>query len=128
MNAIIEKTNSVGYTFIEFALPMLIQASVLIILLLLADVVLRKRVRAVFRYWILMLILVKLVLPTSLSGPFSLGYWFGDEIASVDVSRNIYEPPSAISESPASVLPYINVSNVRPTVYAPLRAGVVVSD
>jgi len=118
MNAIIEKTNSVGYAFIEFALPMLIQASVLIVLLLLGDLVLRKRVRAVFRYWILMLILVKLVLPTSLSGPFSLGYWFGDEIASVDVGRNIYEPPSAISESPAPVLPYINVSNVRPAVYS----------
>lgn len=121
MNAIIEKTNSVGYTFIEFALPMLIQASVLNVLLLLADVVLRKRVRAVFRYWILMLILVKLVLPTSLSGPFSLGYWFGDEIASVDVSQSTYKPPSAISELPAPVLPYIDVSDVRPTVYSPSR-------
>ncbi len=122
MNAIIEKTNSIGYAFIEFAVPMLIQASFLIMLLLLADLVLRKRVRAVFRYWILMLILVKLILPTSLSGPFSLGYWFGDEIASVDIDRNIYEPPLAVSESPASVLPYIDVSNVRPAVYSPPTA------
>ena len=52
MNAIIEKINSIGCEFTEFAVPMLIQASVLIVLLLLGDFLLRKRVRSVFRYWI----------------------------------------------------------------------------
>lgn len=117
MNAIIEKINSIGCVFIEFTLPMLIQASILIVLLLLADFVLRKRVCSVFRYWILMLVLVKLVLPTSLSGPFSVGYWFGDKLEYADVGRGAYEPQAAGPTMPA--LPYIDTSNVPPAIYPP---------
>ncbi len=85
MNGITEQINAMGQLFVDFALPMLIQSSVLIIVLLGLDFVLRKKVRAVFRYWILMLILVKLVLPTSLSAPTGLGYWFWPEI---EVAKN----------------------------------------
>jgi beta-lactamase regulating signal transducer with metallopeptidase domain len=80
MNEILQQTNSLGKAFVEFAGPMLIQSSVLILILLLADLLVRKRVRAVFRYWMWMLVLVKLVLPTSLSLPMSFGYWFGDNL------------------------------------------------
>jgi len=59
---------------------MLIQSSLLIGILLLADTLLRQRVRAVFRYWIWMLVLVKLVLPPSLGSPLSLGTWLGDKL------------------------------------------------
>ena len=118
MNAIIEHINSAGYAFVGFAAAMLIQSGLLILLLLLADFALRKRVRAVFRYWIWMLVLVKLLLPTSLSGPFSLGYWFGDEIASVDVSHSSSEAQPQAGEAP--VLPHIiDLSKVRPPVYRP---------
>ncbi|MBW8035379.1 MAG: hypothetical protein FVQ79_07060 [Planctomycetes bacterium] len=78
MNSLITFLNSTGKTFIDFSGPMLIQSSVLIIVLLLADMLVRKKVRAVFRYCVWMLILVKLVLPTTLSAPTGLGYWFGD--------------------------------------------------
>ena len=61
MNTIVEHINSAGRIFVEFALPMLIQSSVLIAILLLVDLLLRKKVKAVFRYWIWMLVLAKLV-------------------------------------------------------------------
>ena len=57
---------------------MLIQSSLLILILLAIDAVLRKRVRAVFRYWIWMLVLIKLVLPPSPWSPVSVGTWVGD--------------------------------------------------
>ena len=92
MNAILEQVNSAGLRFIEFALPMLIQSGVLILILLLTDFALRKKVRAVFRYWIWLLVLLKLVLPTSLSAPLSLGYFFGDQLAYVDGTETTTEP------------------------------------
>ena len=117
MSAVIEQINTGGYTFVEFAASMLIQASVLIVLLFLADLALRRRVRAVFRYWMWLLVLVKLVLPTSLSGPFSIGYWFGDKLEYADVGRGAYEPRTAGPMMPA--LPYIDISNVPPAIYPP---------
>ncbi len=117
MNAIVEQINSGGYAFVEFAASMLIQASVLIVLLFLADLVLRRRVRAVFRYWTWLLVLVKLVLPTSLSGPFSIGYWLGDKLEYADVGRGAYEPRARGPMMPA--LPYIDSSNVPPAIYPP---------
>ena len=87
MNEILEQINMTGQRFIEHAFVVLIQSSVLIMILLLADLLLRRKVRAVFRYWIWMLVLLKLVLPTSLSTPVSLGHLFGDELAYVDISQ-----------------------------------------
>ena len=87
MNAVLEQINSAGDWFVGYAVPMLVQSSVLIAVLLLADLVLRRKVRAVFRYWLWMLVLVKLILPISLSSPVSVGCWFGDELASVKLSE-----------------------------------------
>jgi len=75
MDTIVSHLNSVGESFIDFVLPMLIQSSILIVILLGLDFVLRKKVRAVFRYCIWMLVLVKLVLPTSLASPSGIMYW-----------------------------------------------------
>jgi beta-lactamase regulating signal transducer with metallopeptidase domain len=80
MNAFVQTLNTAGRAFIGSAVPMLIQSSLLILILLAIDAVLRKRVRAVFRYWIWMLVLVKLVLPPSLWSPVSVGTWFGDTL------------------------------------------------
>jgi beta-lactamase regulating signal transducer with metallopeptidase domain/tetratricopeptide (TPR) repeat protein len=81
MNNLTEILNSSGERFIEFAVPMLIQSSVLIVILLAVDLLLRKKVRATFRYWLWMLVLVKLALPPSFSLPVSFGRIFGDKIA-----------------------------------------------
>ena len=78
MNLAVQYINTEGENFIRFAWPMFIQSSVLIVILLLADWLLRKRIRAVFRYCIWMLVLIKLILPVSLSTPASLGRLFGN--------------------------------------------------
>ena len=83
MNTILEQVNSMGKAFVDSALPMLVQSTILIVVLLALDLILLKRIRAVFRYWIWMIVLVKLVLPTTLSSPISPAYWFGDELHSI---------------------------------------------
>jgi len=83
MDIFITLLNTTGKSFVQFAASMLLQSSVLIVVLLLLDFILRRRVRAVFRYCIWMLILVKLVLPTTLSFPTGLGYWFGEKLPAI---------------------------------------------
>jgi len=103
MNAIVETINAAGRAFVDFALPMLVQSTVLILILLTVDVLLRKRVRAVFRYWIWMLVLIKLVLPPSLWSPVSVGRWFGDELhVSADALLEEEQPPMV--EPPSTAL------------------------
>jgi len=110
MNAILEQVNSTGKIFVEFALPMLVQSGVLILILLLADFALRKKVRAVFRYGIWLLVLIKLILPTSLSAPLSLGYFLGDGLAYVDISRTTTETAQT---APVIVSPLINPPRIK---------------
>lgn len=87
MNLVFEQVNAVGEVLVRFAVPMLVQSSVLMIMLLLADFVLRKKVRAVFRYWLWMLVLVKLVLPSSMSSPVSVGCVIGDKLRYVSAEQ-----------------------------------------
>ncbi|MDH4238027.1 MAG: DUF1573 domain-containing protein, partial [Phycisphaerae bacterium] len=123
MNTIVEYINSAGFSFIEFAVPMLVQSGILIVILLLADLLLRKKVKAVFRYWIWMLVLVKLVLPTSLSSPLSLGYLFGEKLTYQDLA----ETTSALElaePAPAENLPGINPLYIQPNPYVPPKVPV----
>jgi len=102
MNAVVETINAAGRAFVDFALPMLVQSTVLILILLVVDVLLRKRVRAIFRYWIWMLVLIKLVLPPSLWSPVSVGRWFGDELqVSADALLEDDQPVAAEPPSTA---------------------------
>jgi bla regulator protein BlaR1 len=70
--------DELGAGFCRHALMMLIQSSILIAVLLVLDLLLRRRVRAVIRYSIWMLVFVKLVLPPTLCLPTGAGYWLGD--------------------------------------------------
>jgi beta-lactamase regulating signal transducer with metallopeptidase domain len=83
MHTLLEYINSGGSVFVEFAWGMLVQSSILIVAVLLIDLLIRKRVRAVFRYWVWMLVLVKLVLPPSLASPVSVGYFVGDSLPTI---------------------------------------------
>ncbi len=96
MNGIVQTLNTAGRAFVGAAVPMLIQSSLLILILLVVDGVLRKRVRAVFRYWIWMLVLVKLVLPPSLWSPVSVGTWFGETLEVP--AAVLLEPPEPLLE------------------------------
>ncbi len=77
MSEFLSWLNTAGAAFVACAVRMLVQSSVLILAIVLLDLVLRRRVRAVVRYWIWLLVLVKLVLPPSVSSPTSLLYWVG---------------------------------------------------
>ncbi|MBN1359079.1 MAG: carboxypeptidase regulatory-like domain-containing protein [Sedimentisphaerales bacterium] len=106
MNAIVQTINSAGQGFATFALPMLIQSSVLILILLLVDLALRRKVRAVFRYWIWLLVLVKLLLPPSLWSPLSVGSWVGQtlDVPTVALEERV-EPPREPAPLPFVPLP-----------------------
>ena len=104
MYTIVKAINSAGRAFVAFSVPMLIQSGVLVIILLLADLLLRRKVRAVFRYWIWMLVLVKLVLPVSLWSPLSVGSWFGGTLAAPLEPRQIEPRPVSSIESITSGL------------------------
>ncbi|MCJ7693382.1 MAG: M56 family metallopeptidase, partial [Sedimentisphaerales bacterium] len=93
MNAMLEQINAAGGAFVNFAGPMLVQVSVLILIILAIDLLLKKKVRAVFRYWLWMLVLAKLVLPVTLSSPFSLGYLIGDQL---NAQVNVQEPAAEL--------------------------------
>jgi len=80
MTGLIDILNKTGDGFCRFALAMLIQSGVLVVLLYLIDLLIRRYARAAFRYCIWMLVLVKLVLPVSLSSPVSVGRLFGDSL------------------------------------------------
>ncbi|MCX5637906.1 MAG: M56 family metallopeptidase, partial [Planctomycetota bacterium] len=121
MNAILEQINSAGEAFVDFALPMLTQSGILILILLLVDFLLRRKVRAVFRYWIWMLVLAKLVLPTSLASPLSLGYLFGDRLTSLHVTPITPVHP----QLPSTITtPIIDLSNVPADTHTPPAAPV----
>ena len=126
MNVILEQINSVGLKFVEFALPMFVQSVVLIVILLLADFALRKKVRAVFRYWIWLLVLVKLVLPTSLSSPLSLGYFFGDRVTYVDTTETPAEPQAnSVRSAPANVPPFIDLTDIEADKFTPAAQPII---
>ena len=120
MNTVIEQINSMGSGFVEFAWPMLVQSSVLIAILLLADLLLRKKIRAVFRYCVWMLVLVKLVLPTTLSTPLSLGYWVGDHIASLQVASESVEAEPVAAAPVVDMLPIMKVRDFEASRYTPV--------
>ena len=82
MDSLITFLNTIGKSFVDFSGSMLIQSSVLIIVLLVLDAFLRKRVRVVLLYGIWMLVLVKLVMPTTLSSPIGLGY-LGEKVPGI---------------------------------------------
>ncbi len=87
MDTIFGTINSFGKVFVGFALPMLVQSSIVIGILLLAERLLRTKVRAVFRYWLGVLIFVQLILPPSQTSRVSLGYLFGDRLGYI--SENV---------------------------------------
>ena len=98
MDSIITFLNTTAKSFVGFSVSMLIQSSVLIIILLILDFLLRKKFRAVLLYCIWMLILVKLVLPTTLSSPTGLGYWFDYKVPGIITEK------ASITEQIPSIL------------------------
>ena len=70
--------NKIGSAFCDYMADVFVQSSVLIIVLFLVDLVLRKKIRAVVRYSLWLLVLIKLILPPTLTLPTGIGYWCKD--------------------------------------------------
>jgi beta-lactamase regulating signal transducer with metallopeptidase domain len=97
INTFITGLNGLGQGFWDNAADIFIQVSVLIVLLLIFDFILRKRVRAVFRYCLWMLLFVKLVLPASFTLPTGIGYWLGDYLPSeVSIAKFVPQKEEAV--------------------------------
>jgi len=78
INDSVSSLGAPGRGFCDYAGSMFVRSGLLIILLLIVDLLIRKHVKATLRYWIWMLVFVKLILPPSLSLPTGLGYWRGE--------------------------------------------------
>ena len=109
INNLITALSNLGGGFCHFAGSMFVQSGVLIVLLLFLAFLIRKRVRATLRYWIWMLVFVKLILPPSLSLPTGIGYWRGDILSAAspameekltNTRHEFAEPPLLIDETP----------------------------
>ena len=79
VGAVIDGINRVGAVHGDFASAMFVQVAALAAILALVEVCLRRRVRAVVRYWLWALVILKLMLPVSLRTPASLAYWVRSE-------------------------------------------------
>ncbi len=116
MNAIIERLNSAGGLFVNFSAVMLVQASILILILLALDFLLRRKVRAVFRYCVWLLVLVKLIIPPSISSPLSIGGLFGDKLSEIKIGR--MEPPGQVEQAGQIVkAPRLAITEPKPELY-----------
>jgi beta-lactamase regulating signal transducer with metallopeptidase domain len=109
MQAAADVINSLGRVFVESAWPMLFQSGALILIILAVDSLLHNRVRAVFRYWLWMLVLVKLVLPATLSSPVSIGQFVITPAARVGFAipekLTIYKVSAILPSSEAAAEP-----------------------
>ena len=79
--------NNVGNVFCSYAASVLVQSALLVAVLFVIDLVLRRRVRAIFRYCLWLLVLVKLILPPTLSLPTGIGYWAPEQLPVVTSER-----------------------------------------
>ena len=105
LNSAIALLNEWGRVLCDFGGRMFIQSSLLVGLLLAADLCLRTRVSARFRYAMWLLVLMKLVLPPSLALPTGITYWVGRYLPTVGA---VSEPTSG----PLSLMPpaYVEVA------------------
>lgn len=116
INTCITGLNNIGQGFWDYAVSIFVQSSVLIVLLLIIDFVLRKRVRAVFRYCVWMLVFVKLILPTSFALPTGIGYWLADYWPT-ETSVSEQKPTPAVEQAvPAAVPEQRQVVTLEPAV------------
>ncbi len=135
LNNCLAVLNNIGRWFCNSGTNIFIQSGILIILLLIINFLLRKRVRATFRYWIWMLVLLKLMLPPAFSLPTGIGRWLGNYLpAQTSISKqvsNMARPKPAgasVPQDPSSSgeIPQVHLSQASPEPAAP--AFPVISD
>ena len=101
MNFLIERLNGLGHQAQPVAWAMLWQSSLLIVLLLIVDWSLGRKLRPTVRYALWLLVLVKLVLPPSLAAPTGVAWWVRPPIHTARVHLNA---PAVVTYGPATLL------------------------
>lgn len=128
MNTFFTWLNHTGPVFCGHAFWMLIQTGILFGILWCLDRLLRRYVKASFRYALWLLILVKLLLPADLALPSGIGYWFrlpeqapivADYIPTFEVTNTTKTTPS-VSAVPQSQ-PVTAIDTDMPSQSAPAR-------
>jgi beta-lactamase regulating signal transducer with metallopeptidase domain/Tol biopolymer transport system component len=123
--------NNVGRAFWGYAAGMIVQAGVLVVLLLIIDFLLRKRVRASLRYCLWMLVFVKLVLPPTLCLPTGIGYWCGDYVSSgspvLGHISDVVQPRAVGTTAPQDLTPSADIPEAEPLRKLPGTAPAVTS-
>ncbi len=104
INECLSGLNHLGSTFCRYAVGAFLQSALLVIVLFGIDLLLRKRVRAVVRYCLWLLVLVKLILPPTLSLPTGIGYW----------ALNRVPAAAEVLEHPAPVIGFERVTREAP--------------
>jgi len=112
MNLLIETLNVWADHTLRLAWPMLWQSSLLIGVLFALDWLLRRKLRAVVRYALWLVVLVKLLLPPSLAFPTSAGWWLrpakaapaAPPPASVVVTYGVNDRPAVPTAAPPIVV------------------------
>jgi beta-lactamase regulating signal transducer with metallopeptidase domain len=94
MNLLLDTLNLWGPRFAGLAVRTLAQSSLLILLLVALEMVLRHRVRATVRHGLWLLVLVKLMLPTWLTSPTSIAYWLTAPAPGAPVVATLAPPPT----------------------------------
>ncbi len=127
INSCLVGLNNIGRVFWGYAAGMFVQAGVLIVLLLIIDSLLRKRLLASLRYCLWMLIFVKLVLPPTLSLPTGVGYWCGEYVSSSspvlrDIS-DVVQPRAVGTTAPQDLATSTEISESEPFQKFPKTAG-----
>ncbi len=131
INSCVTALNGIGRGFCGYAAGIFVQSSVLIVLLLIIDFLLRKRVRAVFRYCVWMLVFVKLILPPTLSLPTGIGYWYGDYLSTdspvLQQVSNVVWPESAGASAPEDFALAAEIAKGQPSQTNPQTAAPITS-
>ena len=123
MNAVIEHLNFCGQRALDFAWPMLWQSSVLILVVFALDLLLLRKVRAAVRYSLWLVVLLKLVLPTSFALPTSLAWWLPRHTEPSSLPKPTARPVTIVHIEQNVVLP--SISTVPPLLSpAPLRPSI----
>jgi beta-lactamase regulating signal transducer with metallopeptidase domain/protocatechuate 3,4-dioxygenase beta subunit len=100
LTAVINLVNRAGALHWDFASAMFVQVVALVAVLGVVELCLRSRVRPVVRYWLWALVILKLMLPVTLSTPASVAYWVVKEpapVASTSIAPTIEIAPATTS-------------------------------
>jgi beta-lactamase regulating signal transducer with metallopeptidase domain len=109
MNSIIESLNVWGARFLDFALPILWQSSLLIAVVFAFDFLLQRKIRPAVRYLLWFVVFVKLLLPPTLALPTGAAWWLRAHDAPPVVQHaktltvNYSEPVAPFVPPPAAV-------------------------